>query len=374
MGKEKGYWGEGQVEDAMALMGSDRQSYELLLKERDDWQREAQTVQAELYSVLKQSDYRSGDELALDCMARMAIEAQQMPLPEFPADLDEVRVKIAVAEEIINGSEPEQQKRARTARRRISDQTYEYDKLAQATTQLRQVEREIEGKEWTTKMVTELSKALMDLKETLMNTQNKAAEIEIGSALHKHVVSAVQNAEVLEGTPDVARIDRVKMSEALDHCLKMVADRRSEMMLDDIGHGDIESWIAKWEDRMAKDAADVMTAARALDERMKLEVDSHMRAEREIDNVEIMVEGKEQFVRKMNDIRNRTLSERDGLVQDQRRYDQVRAKLDSMFQHKHTLAEQKLMEVRTRKGECRDRLEQYREELVRLMISLIDPQ
>lgn len=358
----------------MALMGSDRQSYELLLKERDDWQREAQTVQAELYSVLKQSDYRSGDELALDCMARMAIEAQQMPLPEFPADLDEVRVKIAVAEEIINGSEPEQQKRARTARRRISDQTYEYDKLAQATTQLRQVEREIEGKEWTTKMVTELSKALMDLKETLMNTQNKAAEIEIGSALHKHVVSAVQNAEVLEGTPDVARIDRVKMSEALDHCLKMVADRRSEMMLDDIGHGDIESWIAKWEDRMAKDAADVMTAARALDERMKLEVDSHMRAEREIDNVEIMVEGKEQFVRKMNDIRNRTLSERDGLVQDQRRYDQVRAKLDSMFQHKHTLAEQKLMEVRTRKGECRDRLEQYREELVRLMTSLIDPQ
>jgi uncharacterized protein (DUF3084 family) len=144
------------------------------------------------------------------------------------------------------------------------------------------------------------------------------------------------------------------------------------MMLDDIGHGDIESWIAKWEDRMAKDAADVMTAARALDERMKLEVDSHMRAEREIDNVEIMVEGKEQFVRKMNDIRNRTLSERDGLVQDQRRYDQVRAKLDSMFQHKHTLAEQKLMEVRTRKGECRDRLEQYREELVRLMNSLID--
>ena len=35
----------------------------------------------------------------------------------------------------------------------------------------------------------------------------------------------------------------------------------SEMMLDDIGHGDIESWIAKWEDRMATEAADVMTAA-----------------------------------------------------------------------------------------------------------------
>ena len=240
---------------------TDRHSYELLLKERDDLQREAQTAHAELYAVLKQSDYRSSDELALDCMARMAIEAQQTPLPEFPADVDEVRIRAATAEEIINGSEQEQQKRARTARRRISDQTYEYDKLTQATTQLRQVEREIEGKEWTTKMVTELSKALMDLKETLMGTQNKAAEIEVGSALHKHVVSAVQNAEVLEGTPDTVRVDRVKMGEAMDQCLKMVAERRSEMMLDDIGHGDIESWIAKWEDRMAKDAADVMTAA-----------------------------------------------------------------------------------------------------------------
>lgn len=349
------------------MEASDKQSYEVLLKERDDLQREAQTAHAELYAVLKQSDYRSSDELALDCMARMAIEAQQTPLPEFPADVEEVRVKSVVAEEIINGSEAEQQKRARTARRRIADQAYEYEKLTQATTQLRQVEREIEGKEWTTKMVTELSKALMDLKETLMGTQNKAAEIEVGSALHKHVVSAVQNAEVLEGTPDTARIDRMKMSDAMDHCLKMVADRRSEMMLDDIGHGDIESWIAKWEERMAKDAADVMTSARALDERMKLEVDAHMRAEREIDNVEVMVDGKEQFVRKMNDIRNRTLSERDGLLLDQRRYDQVRTKLDMMFQNKHSLAEEKLMEVRTRKGECRDRLEHYREELVRIM-------
>ena len=41
------------------------------------------------------------------------------------------------------------------------------------------MEREIEGKEWTTKMVTELSKTLLDLKETLMTTQNKAAEIEV---------------------------------------------------------------------------------------------------------------------------------------------------------------------------------------------------
>jgi hypothetical protein len=45
-------------------------------------------------------------------------------------------------------------------------------------------------------MVTELAKTCMDLKETLFGTQNKAAEIEIGSALHKHVVSSVQNAEV----------------------------------------------------------------------------------------------------------------------------------------------------------------------------------
>eukprot|EP00961_Rhodomonas_salina_P270542 3655673-Rhodomonas_salina.2 len=98
-------------------------------------------------------------------------------------------------------------------------------------------------------MVTELTKTLMDLKETLLGsipprsrlqkskqltrgallpagTQNKAAEIEIGSALHKHVVSSVQNAEVLEGAPDSARQDRIKMSEALDLCLKSVSDRR----------------------------------------------------------------------------------------------------------------------------------------------------
>ena len=63
---------------------TDRHSYELLLKERDDLQREAQTAHAELYAVLKQSDYRSSDELALDCMARMAIEAQQTPLQPVP--------------------------------------------------------------------------------------------------------------------------------------------------------------------------------------------------------------------------------------------------------------------------------------------------
>ena len=146
-----------------------------------------------------------------------------------------------------------------------------------------QVEREIEGKEWTTRMVTELAKTLMDLKDTLYGTQNKAAEIEIGSALHKHVVSSVQNAEVrreglllkvsrmrsarcmifliisafaplfeaydcrqvLEGGSDSARVDRMKMAEALELCLKSVADRRSEMMMDDVGHGDIEAWISE---------------------------------------------------------------------------------------------------------------------------------
>ncbi len=113
----------------------------------------------------------------------------------------------------------------------------------------------------------------VDLKETLMGTQNKAAEIEIGSALHKHVVASVQNAEVLplplnlpmhashqrsssssfltavralifrltffaqvlEGGSDSARIDRLKMTEALELSLKCVADRRQEMMLDDMG-------------------------------------------------------------------------------------------------------------------------------------------
>ena len=122
------------------------------------------------------------------------------------------------------------------------------------------------------KMVSELTKTLLDLKESLMGTQNKAAEIEVGSALHKHVVSAVQNAEVLEGTTDSAKSDRARMYEAFLLCLKTVGERRAEMMQDDIGHGDIESWIAKWEDRMARDAEDVMSAAQSLDDTMKVEV------------------------------------------------------------------------------------------------------
>jgi hypothetical protein len=37
----------------------------------------------------------------------------------------------------------------------------------------------------------------------------------------------------------------MKMVEALELCLKSVADRRSEMMMDDVGHGDIEAWISE---------------------------------------------------------------------------------------------------------------------------------
>jgi hypothetical protein len=40
-------------------------SYELLLKERDELQREAATANAELFAVLKQSEYRSSDEISL---------------------------------------------------------------------------------------------------------------------------------------------------------------------------------------------------------------------------------------------------------------------------------------------------------------------
>lgn len=40
-------------------------SYELLLKERDELQREAATANAELFAVLKQSEYRSAEELGL---------------------------------------------------------------------------------------------------------------------------------------------------------------------------------------------------------------------------------------------------------------------------------------------------------------------
>ena len=53
------------------------------------------------------------------------------------------------------------------------------------------------------------------------------------------------SSQVLEGGSDSARVDRMKMAEALEICLKSVADRRSEMMMDDVGHGDIEAWISE---------------------------------------------------------------------------------------------------------------------------------
>ncbi|KAJ1479837.1 hypothetical protein T484DRAFT_1812823 [Baffinella frigidus] len=99
-------------------------------------------------------------------------------------------------------------------------------------------------------------------------------------------------------------------------------------------------------------------------------VEVHMRTEREIDNVEVMVDAKELFVRKMNEIRNRTLAERDGLLSDQRRFDSTKSTLENMFTHRHQESEHKLMELRTSKGECRERLESYREELVRLMTAI----
>ena len=49
------------------------------------------------------------------------------------------------------------------------------------------------------------------------------------------------------------------------------------------------------------------------------------------------------------------------------RYDDTRTSLEQVFIQKHATCEQKLLEVRSRKGECRERLEQYREELVRIM-------
>lgn len=70
--------------------------------------------------------------------------------------------------------------------------------------------------------------------------------------------------------------------------------------------------------------------SRALDERMRLEAEVQLRFEKEIDSVEVMVDGKELFVRKMNDIRNRTIQEREGLANDQRRYDNTRASLEQV--------------------------------------------
>lgn len=45
----------------------------------------------------------------------------------------------------------------------------------------------------------------------------------------------------------------------------------------------------KWEERLAKDAADVMAAARSLDEKIRIETEVHTRTERDIDSVEVCV-------------------------------------------------------------------------------------
>jgi len=208
-------------------------------------------------------------------------------------------------QELINGSEAEARERSRAARRRTTDLTYDYAKLAEATRQLRQVESEVDGKDWTRKTVQQLSRTLMDVRELLVGTQNKAAEIEIGSALHRHVVSAVQYAEALQGEPETETMERIRVSAVLSSCLKSVADQRQEMIQDDIGHGDIDAWVTKWQHRRAKQAADVLTAARALDERMRAEVESHMRSERMVDNVTEV--DKEEFVARMNEVRQRII-------------------------------------------------------------------
>jgi hypothetical protein len=275
------------------------------------------------------------------------------------------RVLTGETQELINGSEAEARERSRAARRRTTDLTYDYAKLAEATRQLRQVESEVDGKDWTRKTVQQLSRTLMDVRELLVGTQNKAAEIEIGSALHRHVVSAVQYAEALQGEPETETMERIRVSAVLSSCLKSVADQRQEMIQDDIGHGDIDAWVTKWQHRRAKQAADVLTAARALDERMRAEVESHMRSERMVDNVTEV--DKEEFVARMNEVRQRTLSEHEGIVLDEERVDHVRQSLESLFHDRNLEAEKRLLDLRNRRGQCLDVIEQHKDHLVHIL-------
>ena len=275
------------------------------------------------------------------------------------------RVLTREAQELINGSEAEARERSRAARRRTTDLTYDYVKLAEATRQLQQVESEIDGKDWTRKTVQPLSRTLMDVRELLVGTQNKAAEIEIGSALHRYVVSAVQYAEALQGEPETETMERIRVSAVLSACLKSVADQRQEMIQDDIGHGNIDAWVTKWQQRRAKQAAEVLTAARALDERMRAEVESHMRSERQVDNVPEV--DKEEFVARMNEVRQRTLSEHEGIVLDEERVDRVRQSLESLFHDRNLDAEKRLLDVRNRRGQCLDVIEQHKDHLVHIL-------
>ncbi len=47
--------------------------------------------------------------------------------------------------------------------------------------------------------------------------------------------------------------------------------------------------------------------------------------------VQVMADGKEQFVRKMNEIRNRTLQERESLLADQKRYENTRCERNERY-------------------------------------------
>ena len=60
---------DGSLLETMAM------SYELLMKERDELQREVATANAELFAVLKQSEYRSADEISLVCNPPMRHKA-----------------------------------------------------------------------------------------------------------------------------------------------------------------------------------------------------------------------------------------------------------------------------------------------------------
>jgi len=313
---------------------------------------------------------QTANELALDCIARMKVEAHQSsPKLESHHDFDSLEVKSATVEDLINGSETDARENSRAARRRNIDQSYDYTKLAEAHRQLRQVEVDIHGKDWTIKLVRQLAQCLMGVRETLRCTQNKAAEIEIGAALHRHIVSAVQCAESLEGGTDDERVTRIRASGALRACLKNTDEHTIAMNRtnNEVGQADIEAWVLKRQQTRSLHTNQVLVATRALDVSMRAEVEALMRDEREVDSVEDLMVDKEEFVSKLSQIRQRTLDEQQGLELDQHRVEHVRCQLESLYQEREVEAEQALLNVRTQKGACLDRLEKYKDQLVAVL-------
>ena len=76
---------------------------------------------------------------------------------------------------------------------------------------------------------------------------------------------------------------------------------------------------------------------------------------------------KDEFEAKLLEICERTESEQDKIRADEERCDNLRLHLDAIFQEKEVASEQRLLEIRSHKGACLDRIEKMKDQLMGIM-------